>query len=88
MVCLPLLRVDLFTKYVFADQQELRRISQLESSLLEKLARPQNAGVVATMAKMDDFVAMQGNHPVAEINQADKDGSGGVSGVENWCIED
>lgn len=37
------------------------------------------------IAKIDDLAAIRGKRLVVEFHQADKDGSGGVSDIENRC---
>lgn len=42
--------------------------------------RPENAGALSTIEKIDELMAMQGRRPVVEFNRADINHSGGVSG--------
>lgn len=41
--------------------------------------RPENAGALSTIEKIDELMAMQGRRLVVEFNQADVNYSGGVS---------
>ena len=42
--------------------------------------RPENAGALSTVEKIDELMAMQGRRLVVEFNQADVNHSGRVSG--------
>lgn len=41
--------------------------------------RPENAGALSTVEKIDELMAVQGRRLVVEFNQADVNHSGGVS---------
>lgn len=59
--------------------QEAIRSKERKSALLEKVMRPENAGALSTIEKIDELMAMQGRRLVVEFNQADINHSGGVS---------